>query len=63
VCEFLVGLLDVNVDGVGEWPLWLRAEELPGDGDDPYAGRSLRWAELEPYRGLDELPVDPDGEC
>ena len=26
MCELLVGLPDVNVNGVGEWPHWLRIE-------------------------------------
>ena len=26
MCELLVGLPDVNIDGVGEWPHWLRIE-------------------------------------
>jgi len=26
MCELLVGLPDVNIEGVGEWPHWLRIE-------------------------------------
>ncbi len=32
MCALLVGLPDVDVIGVGEWPLWLRVVvEIPGD--------------------------------
>jgi hypothetical protein len=24
ICELLVGLPEVNIDGVGDWPSWLR---------------------------------------
>ncbi len=30
MCELLVGLPDVEVVGVGEWPLWLRIAEHHG---------------------------------